>query len=144
MKKLKNRVFLILILSLSFYLFAENEINLPYEYSLDEFQKGIRAYHNCLYEMAIVNFTKSLSFYNDADLSRYYLGDSYRKAGYERNALFEWNSLLSKGYKERELKSKISHLYNKRGMIDEIFVNKGYLLREDIKGYIDEKSAPLF
>jgi len=143
-KKLKNRVFLILILSLSFYLFAENEINLPYEYSLDEFQKGIRAYHNCLYEMAIVNFTKSLSFYNDADLSRYYLGDSYRKAGYERNALFEWNSLLSKGYKERELKSKISHLYNKRGMIDEIFVNKGYLLREDIKGYIDEKSAPLF
>ena len=125
-------------------IYSTETFDLPFEYSKDEFQRGIRAFHNCQYELAIVYFTKSLSFYDDNHQSRYFLGESYRKAGYEKNALFEWNSLLSKGYRERSLKNKISLLYNKRGMIDDIFVSKGYLLREDIKGYYDDNTPPLF
>jgi hypothetical protein len=119
-------------------------IDLSNEYSADEFQNGIRIFHNCEYELAITHFLKSLSYKDTNNLARYFLGESYRKAGYEKNAILEWNNLLGLGYKERSLKSKISYLYNKRGMLPEVNINKNYLLRDDVKGYLDDKSTPIF
>jgi uncharacterized protein YjiK len=111
---------------------------------MDEFQNGIRAYHNTEYERAITFFIKSLGYNEDNQLARYFLGESYRKAGYDKNAIFVWNNLLSLGYKERSLRSKIEYIYNKRGMLHEININKTFVLREDIKGYYQDTVSPLF
>lgn len=122
----------------------ETKLDLDYEYSMEYFQKGIRAYHNTQYEYAITNFLKSLSYKEDNDKSRYFLGESYRKAGYNENALFAWNSLLAMGYNDRGLKNRISYIYNKRGMLNNILIDKEFILREDIKGFYDDKSFLLF
>lgn len=134
---------LFILLCIPFMVFSQ-EIDLSKEYSMDEFQNGVRSFHNAEYERAITFFIKSLSFNPDNHLARYFLGDSYRKAGYENNAIFVWNNLLSLGYTERSLRNKVSYLYNKKGMLSEININKNFLLREDIKGYYEDSSSPLF
>ncbi len=111
---------------------------------MDEFQDGIRAFHSTEYERAITFFLKSLSFDEENQLARYFLGESYRKAGYDKNAIFVWNNLLSLGYRERSLNDKIEYLYNKRGMLHEININKTFVLKEDIKGYYQSTVSPLF
>jgi len=140
----KRIIIITLICLLKIAIYSQESINLDYEYSMDEFQRGIRAFHNTQYEQAIIHFLKSLSFYDDNKESRYFLGEAYRKAGYEQNALFVWNYLLSTGYESRYLKSKIAYLYGKKGLLNQIFIDKGYLLREDIKGFYSHKEIPLF
>jgi DNA-binding beta-propeller fold protein YncE len=126
--------------------FSKDNIDLAGEYSSSEFQKGVIAFHKTEYELAISYFTKALGYKEDNFQARYFLGDSYRKAGYEENALFVWNTLLSMGYDDRSLKSRVAHLYDKRGMLTDIFIDKDYILRDDIKGFIegDKKSVPSF
>ena len=141
---LKKNIFIFIYICLGFSLFAVNEIDLDYEYSLEYFQKGIRAFHNTEYELAIMNFLKSLGYKENNHKARYFLGEAYRKAGYEENALFVWNSLLSIGYEDKSLKNKISYLYHKRGMLTDIYIDKDYILKEDIKGYYNDKTIPLF
>ncbi len=140
-----------LLFSFFFFLFITNlfsldldEIDLPYEYSMDEFEKGIRSFHNAEYELSINYFVKSLKFDNNNNKARYFLGEAYRKGGYEANTLFVWNTLLAMGYNERFIKNKVTTLYNKRGMLSNIHIDKDYILREDIKGFYDDKSYPLF
>ncbi len=142
-KQLRKIVFLILSFFINFILFPQ-EIDLPNEYSMEEFQNGIRAFHNTEYERSITFFLKSLGFNENNKLARYFLGESYRKAGYDKNAIFVWNNLLSLGYSERSLNNKIMHLYNKRGMLSEININKTFVLKEDIKGYYPNTASPLF
>ena len=138
-----NKVIFFILLFIPLMIFPQ-EIDLSKEYSMDEFQNGVRAFHNAEYERAITFFIKSLGFDPDNHLARYFLGDSYRKAGYENNAIFVWNNLLSLGYTELSLRNKVSYLYNKKGMLSEININKNFLLREDIKGYYEGSSSPLF
>lgn len=140
---LKKGLFTLLLIFLTLTIIPQN-IDLLKEHSFDEFQNGIRAYHNAEYEQAITFFLKSLGHNEDNHLSRYFLGESYRKAGYEKNAIFTWNNLLALGYEDRNLKNKVAYLYNKRGMLNEININKNLLLKEDVKGYISEKSLPIF
>lgn len=139
---------ILLLLSLFFvnlFLFSqEGGIDLSKEYSMEYFQKGIRYFHDARYELSITNFLKSLSYKEDNHIAGYFLGEAYRKAGYNESALFVWNSLLAMGYEERGLKNRISYVYNKRGMLDKIFIDKEFILREDIKGVYDNKSLPLF
>ncbi len=111
---------------------------------MDEFQRGVRAYHDSEFEQAINYFIKALGYNNNNHLARLFLGDSYRKAGYEKNAIFAWNTLLSLGYEDKSLKTKISYLYSKIGMLSDININKTYLIRDDINGYSDDKNPPLF
>ena len=137
-------IVIVMIAAFPYSAFSQSEIDLSGEFSADEFRKGIRAFNSGRYESSYIYFTKAISFDSDNDKARYWLGESYRKAGYERNALFEWNALLQKGFQSRELKNKISLLYNSRGKLDEIFLSKGYLLRDDIRGYYNDKTPPLF
>lgn len=122
----------------------EDIFDLSGEYSEDEFRRAMHFYHNTEYEMAIVHFIKSLSHDSNNHSARFYLGDSYRKAGYEKSALYSWNTLISMGYENQFLKSKISYLYNKSGRLTEIMIDKDYILREDLKGYLNYKDTPLF
>jgi len=122
----------------------DDKFDLDNEYSKEFYQKGVRAFHNTQYEYAITNFLKALSYKEDNSNARYFLGESYRKAGYNDSALFVWNSLLSMGYEDRWLKNRISYIYNKKGMLGSIFIDKEYILREDIKGFYDDKNYPLF
>lgn len=135
---------LLFILIFPASLYGEEIFDLNLEYSKDEFQRGIRAFHNTEYEMAILYFLKSLKFKDDNHLARLFLGEAYRKAGYEKSALYTWNTLLSMGYESRLLKKKISYLYNKRGLLTDIMIDKDYLLREDILGVYDGDKSALF
>ena len=119
-------------------------IDMANEYSNQEFQNGIRAFHDAEYERSITFFIKSLGYNNNNNLARYYLGESYRKAGYDDNAVFTWNNLLSFGYTEKFLKDKLNYIYNKKGMLNEININKKYVLREDIKGYYPNSPDVIF
>ena len=142
MLKINSFIFLFIFFSLASSF--PQVIDLSNEYSMDEFQNGVRVFHNGEFEQAITYFLKSLGYNADNNLARYFLGESYRKAGYEKNAIFTWNNLLALGYKERSLRSKIAYLYNKRGVLTNININKKFLLREDIKGYYNETSLPIF
>jgi len=135
-------IFLIIILSV-LKIYPQN-IDLQKEYSMDEFENGIRAFHEAEYEQAITYFIKALGFNDNNHLARLFLGESYRKAGYDKNAIFTWNNLLALGYEDRTLKNKIAYLYNRRGVLSEINIDKTYLIREDIKGYYDETTPPNF
>lgn len=142
-KQLKKIVFLLFISFINLILVSQM-IDLPNEYSMEEFQNGIRAFHSTEYERAITFFLKSLSYNENNTFARYFLGESYKKAGYDKNAIFVWNNLLSSGYSERSLNNKIMHLYNKRGMLSDININKTFVLKEDIKGYYQNTASPLF
>ena len=106
---MKKSYLLILFLTVCLSVFAQQDdiLNLFPEYSKDYFENGVRAYHNTQYEMAISELVKSLSYQNENHLSRLFLGEAYRKAGYEKNALYSWNTLLSMGHENTNLKNKI-------------------------------------
>jgi len=142
---LKIYLLLILFTSAGFLYSSEGKLDLASEYSEENFQKGVRSFHNTEYELAITHLLKSLSYKDDNKKARrYFLGESYRKAGHIDNALYAWNMLLSTGYDDRGLKNRVSYIYNKRGMLTDIFVDKEYILREDIKGFNDDKKLPIF
>lgn len=136
---MKKRYLSILLFAAAFSIFAQQDdiFNLYPEYSKDYFENGIRAFHNTQYEMAISEFVKSLSYQNENHLSRLFLGEAYRKAGYEKNALYSWNTLLSMGYENTGLRNKISYLYNRSGMLSDIFVDKNYIIRTDLRGHYE-------
>ena len=136
---MKKSYLLILFLTVCLSVFAQQDdiLNLFPEYSKDYFENGVRAYHNTQYEMAISELVKSLSYQNENHLSRLFLGEAYRKAGYEKNALYSWNTLLSMGYENTNLKNKISYLYNRSGMLSDIFVDKNYIIRTDLRGHYE-------
>lgn len=115
--------------------FDDDPLGLSHEYSMDFFESGIRALHTSRYEFAVSEFIKSLGYRDDNALSRFYLGEAYKKAGYERNALYTWNTLMSMGYESRFLKSRISYLYNRRGMLSDIYVDKNFVIRTELKGF---------
>jgi tetratricopeptide (TPR) repeat protein len=110
------------------------QIDLSKEYSMSEFRKGIIAFHNGEYELAITFFTKALSYKFDNNLASYFLGESYRKAGYEKNALSVWNNLLAMGFEDRTLKLKISELYFSKGNLSQINITKSFLIKKDLRG----------
>ncbi|MBN2546137.1 MAG: hypothetical protein JXB50_10100 [Spirochaetes bacterium] len=141
--KLKLFLFILFAYLFTSDLFSQG-IDLSKEYSMDEFKKGINAYHKGEYDLAISFFTKSLSYKSDNHIANYFLGETFRKAGYEKNAIFTWNNLLAMGFNDKMLKSKISNLYNEHGLLSQININKNFLIKEDIKGYIDDKSPALF
>lgn len=146
---MKKSVIIVFFLSIGFFiislpLFGQDTFDLDLEYSKEAFQKGIRSYHNCEYEKAIIHFLEALGYKNENYVARYYLGEAYRKAGYEKSALYTWNTLLNMGYDKRELKSKISYIYKRNGMLTDIMIDKDYILREDLQGYQEENVTSLF
>ncbi len=115
------------------------------EYSTVEFRRGVRAYHQAEYEQAIIYFLKSLSYRHDNHNASVFLGMSYRKAGYDRNALFSWESLISMGYFDRALSNKINYINLRRGILPEVNTDQNYLLRVDMRGYYeDDNNTPIF
>lgn len=126
-----------------FNLYAQ-QIDLPKEYSLNEFKKGISSFHNGEYELAIIYFTKALSYKPDNFFAFYFLGEAYRKAGYEKNALSIWNNLLAMGFNDRIVKQKVYYLYLNKGNLSEININKNFLIKKDLKGYSGSDVPPLF
>ncbi|MEE1290995.1 MAG: NHL repeat-containing protein [Spirochaetota bacterium] len=143
---MKKSFLSVLFLTVLFFSFAQQEdiFNLFPEYSKDYFENGVRAFHNTQYEMAISELVKSLSYQNENHLSRLFLGEAYRKAGYEKNALYAWNTLLSMGYENTALKNKISYLYNRSGMLSDIFVDKNYIIRTDLRGHYEGENRVNF
>lgn len=134
----------VLFITLNIHSQINDYLGLNPEYSMDEFRKGIRSYQDAQYENAIGSFIRALSYDDANNSARYYLGESYRKAGYEKNALYVWNTLLAMGDGNRYLKNKLSYLYNRRGMLTDILVDTGYVLREDIKGYYEGAKTAMF
>lgn len=143
---MKKKCLSVLLFAAVFSIFAQQDdiLNLYPEYSKDYFENGIRAFHNTQYEMAISEFVKSLSYQNENHLSRMFLGEAYRKAGYEKNALYSWNTLLSMGYESTGLRNKISYLYNRSGMLSDIFVDKNYIIRTDLRGHYEGENQVNF
>lgn len=143
---MRKRCLSVLLFAAAFSIFAQQNdiLNLYPEYSKDYFENGIRAFHNTQYEMAISEFVKSLSYQNENHLARLFLGEAYRKAGYEKNALYSWNTLLSMGYESTGLRNKISYLYNRSGMLSDIFVDKNYIIRTDLRGHYEGENQVHF
>ncbi len=141
--KFKSLLLFFILYFFSYNIYSQG-IDLSKEYSMDEFRKGINAFHKGEYELAISFFTKSLTFKPDNHIANYFLGETYRKAGYEKNAIFIWNNLLAMGFNDKMLKAKITNLYNERGLLSQININKNFLIKEDIKGFTDDKTPALF
>lgn len=86
----------------------------------DNFQWGVRAFHNGFYNQAIFYFEKALGFKPLNILERLWLGRALYKSGFEEAALNEWNSLLSRGKGTMLLENTVRIITMRRGFGPEI------------------------
>ncbi len=60
----------------------------------EEFRTGVTAYHNGLFNRAVIAFERSLNFQPDRILTRQWLGNALYSSGFENSALNEWENVL--------------------------------------------------
>lgn len=86
----------------------------------ENFQWGVRAFHNGYYNQAIFYFEKALGFKPLNIPERIWLGRVLYKSGFEEAALNEWNSLLARGKGSMLLENMVQIITMRRGFGPEI------------------------
>jgi hypothetical protein len=100
------------------FLFSQIDMD---EIQADEnFQWGVRGYHNGYFNQAIFYFEKALGFKPLHVPERLWLGKALYKSGFEEAALNEWNSLLERGKGTTLLENSVRIITMRRGFGPEI------------------------
>ncbi|MDC7232090.1 MAG: hypothetical protein PQJ58_02570 [Spirochaetales bacterium] len=86
----------------------------------EELRWGVVAYHQGLYNKAVLSLEKSLALDADNDLTRFWLGRSYYQSGFEEAALNEWDNLISSGKAGSTLLSFVEIITDRRGLAREL------------------------
>lgn len=86
----------------------------------ENFQWGVRAFHNGYFNQAIFYFEKALGFKPLGVRDRLWLGKALYKSGFEEAALNEWNSLLERGKGTVLLENAVRIITMRRGFGREI------------------------
>ncbi len=81
-------------------------------YAQEFFKQGVIHYNHQEYEAAVEYLRKSLGKAPDDMNTRFFLGMSYYRAGFEENALFEFNAIIENEQSDITLKNLVSQLVN--------------------------------
>jgi hypothetical protein len=117
-KVIKYTIILSLILAGGF-LFCQG-IDMAAVNAEENFQWGVRAFHNGYYNQAIFYFEKALSFKPNNVTERIWLGRTLYKSGFEDAALNEWNNVLGQGKGTALLENIIQVISIRRGLLTQI------------------------
>ena len=145
------RFFLLLIILFQLnFIFSQKE----YIFDIDEirarnfFNQGLEYFQDKSYEAAIKKFLSSLKVKNDNDLVRYYLGESFYKAGYTEQALDQWENILKLGRQDAHLVERINSIYYLRGKNKKSLAFDDYVYISEVPNSLNGKvsysmSAPV-
>ena len=95
------------------------QVNMDLITANDELRFGVTSYHAGNLNESIVSLTRSLSFDSSRALTRYWLGRSYYRSGFEDAALSEWRWLADQGGGTAVLDSWIERIEISRGLTPE-------------------------
>jgi len=110
MRRILFLLMLICIFSSLLHLYSDEFLDKSY--AEEFFKQGVIHYNHQEYEAAIEFLRKSLGKAPDDMNTRYFLGMSYYRAGFEENALFEFNAIIENEKSDIILKNLVSQLIN--------------------------------
>ena len=100
-------------------------------YAHKHFLEGMQHYYAKNYEAAIQSFFRSMNEQSRDNLTRYYLGMSFYKAGFTANAIREWENIIRTGGQDVYLTQKINALLYLKGedrqyspLVDYVFIRQ--------------------
>lgn len=98
----------------------------------------MQAYHNGLFDSALVSFERALSFSPDQPLFKEWLGRSYHRLGLDSTALSLWREITRAGAGSALLQQRIDVIDARQGLERERTSRERYVLGESLKGIFDE------
>jgi Mg-chelatase subunit ChlD len=106
--------------------------------AMEFFKEGLHHYNRQEYEAAIDFLRKSLGKQPENERARYLLGMAYYRAGFEENAIFEFNTLIA-GIQEDEIlrgmiQGLVGYLSMKRFVAEDVRKSDDYSLNLEISG----------
>jgi sugar lactone lactonase YvrE len=133
-KRCRKRCFFIPLLLFSLFfgsLFADELSFFPVD---ERFKRGVVHFNRKEYEASIELFRGALGKAPDDRRVRYFLALAYFKAGFEENALFELNTLVSSGDPDPVLENLVSYLYKKQFLLQGGRTDEEYAVGTAISG----------
>ncbi|MFP4066788.1 MAG: VWA domain-containing protein [Spirochaetaceae bacterium] len=105
----------------------------------EEFQFGVRAFHNGRYNEAILSFTRSLSFEDDTR-TRYWLGRAYYFGGFVDAALNQWQYIIDGREGSAQLRALIDIVSARQGVVPELYEPGEWTVMSELSGRQGERS----
>jgi sugar lactone lactonase YvrE len=133
-KRCRKRCFFIPLLLFSLFfgsLFADEPSFFPVD---GQFKRGVVHFNRKEYEASIELFRGALGKAPDDRRVRYFLALAYFKAGFEENALFELNTLVSSGDPDPVLENLVTYLYKKQFLLQGGRTDEEYAVGTAISG----------
>lgn len=104
----------------------------------EEFRWGVQAYHNGLFDSALVSFERALSFSPDQGLFKEWLGRSYHRLGLNATALALWREVIRAGEGSALLQQRVDVIDARLGLERERSSRERYVLGESLQGVFEE------
>lgn len=133
---------LVLYLSVSAVLPAQDQIDLDAVRAQEEFRWGIQAFHRGLFNEAILSLEKALSFRPETSLTRMWLGRAYYMSGFEDAALSEWHTLTGQNQAAPFLANLAESVAYRRSPAEELSRGERFVTAFELEG--DQEQLSLF
>jgi DNA-binding beta-propeller fold protein YncE len=133
---------LILCLTVSAVLPAQDRIDLDAVRAQEEYRWGIQAFHRGLFNEAILALEKALSFRPEVPLTRMWLGRAYYMSGFEDAALSEWRTLTGRNLAAPFLANLAESVAYRRGPAQELSREGRFVAAFELEG--DQEQLSLF
>ena len=127
----------LLLLCLSPTLFAQ-ELDWDVLRGSEEFRWGVQAYHNGLFDSALLSFERALSYTDTDSLFKQWLGRAYHRLGLDSTALALWREVVAAGDGTALLQQRIDVIAARRSLERERAAGERYVLGETIQGVLPE------
>ncbi len=99
-----------------------------------KFIEGMYHYNTRSYNAAVDSFIKALEHKPDDFRARIWLGKAYYLAGYERNAISEWERVINQGGGTNLLRQKLNFIFYQRSLDKRYKIHTSYIPLKTIKG----------
>jgi len=139
MSNYKKNIFIVLFVFVFTSLYSQ-------DYSFEYFKEGVSHFNRKEYEASIEFFRKALGDKPTDKRYRFFLGLAYYKAGYDENAIFEFNNILENNEDDEISRSFINYLTLKRFLFRGLKKSEDFTISFKIDGnklgrYILSKST---
>ena len=128
---------LLLILS-STSLLGAQELDWDALRGSEEFRWGVQAYHNGLFDSALLSFERALSFSDTDSLYKQWLGRAYHRLGLDATAIALWREVLGTGEGSALLQQRVDVIAARGSLERERASRQRYVLGETLKGQLGD------
>jgi DNA-binding beta-propeller fold protein YncE len=125
----------LIILGNIFILSAQPQSGAGYKeiLSYENFINGVYNYNQRSYSAAVDSFLKALEYESDNYRTRMWLGKAYYLAGYVKNAIAEWERVISHGGGTNLLRQYLNYIYFQRSLNKQHRIEASYIPLKEIK-----------